>query len=174
VDKKARIYLSLLDDGFLSLAPDWYRHKAKTYITVVTDLARLLYARQCLQNGFDRIVWVDADIVIFSPSLFTIAPEITCGYCREVRVSKDPSGVIVPEIKVNNAVCVFARASFAELNQYINDCYSIVRTAPAIRSGLEVGTRFLTKQHASEAVISKVGFIRPANFGGDFARMKIC
>ena len=160
--RKSGFAYRCLDDGFLALAPDWYRDKARTHITVVTDLARLLQARQCLLNGFDRAIWVDADVLIFSPSLLTIDLNIACGYCREVFISKNSAGVIIPEIRVNNAVCVFAREGFMELEQYINDCYSIVQNVPEIRNGLEVGTSFLTQTHNSQAVIMNVGLLSPA------------
>jgi hypothetical protein len=145
----------------MALVPDWYRNKAKDHITVITDVARLLYARQCLHSGFDRAIWVDADVVVFSPSLLTVAPEIDCGYCREIWISKEPSGIVIPETRVNNAVCVFTRSGSSELDQYINDCYAIVGTAAAIENGLIVGTSFLTRAHASRAAISNVGLISP-------------
>ena len=32
---------------------------------VITDLCRLLQARHFLENGYERVIWLDADILIF-------------------------------------------------------------------------------------------------------------
>jgi hypothetical protein len=151
----------LIDDAFLALAPDWYRAKTNEYITLVTDLARLVYARQCLLDGFNRAIWVDADVIVFCPSSLRVDPNLSCGYCREVWVDREESGAVVPDPKVNNAVCQFTNEAIEHLESYIDHCYSTIRELPEIRDGLEVGTRYLSATHSSKALILNVGLINP-------------
>ena len=75
-------------DEFLELPPAWYRRKSAQHITVVADLARLLLMRQCFLEGFDRTIWIDADVVVFNPDLLSIDPELSFGYSREVWVEQ--------------------------------------------------------------------------------------
>lgn len=151
----------LIDDSFLALAPDWYRAKTSEYITLTTDLARLVYARQCLLDGFDRAIWVDADVLVFCPSSLTLDPNLSCGYCREIWVDKEESGAVVPDPKVNNAVCLFTNEAIAHLDSYIDYCYSTIQGLSEIRDGLEVGTRYLSAVHSAKALILNVGLINP-------------
>jgi hypothetical protein len=55
------------DDGFFEYAPQWFRDKAQHGICPVTDLARLVVARELLAQGYERTVWVDADLLVFAP-----------------------------------------------------------------------------------------------------------
>lgn len=55
------------DDSLFDYAPDWFRKKADHHPCPVTDLARLVVARQLLTEGYDRTVWMDADMLIFDP-----------------------------------------------------------------------------------------------------------
>jgi len=62
-------------DEMLDLAPDWYRDKASTVargICLVADLGRLVLAREYLRRGVGRVIWVDADVVVFDPGAFDL------------------------------------------------------------------------------------------------------
>lgn len=153
-------------DEFLELPPAWYREKAAQHITVVTDLARLLLVRQCFTEGFDRVIWIDADMVIFSPGLLSIDPELSFGYCREVWVERiDPDRVDISP-KINNAACLFRNnaPARAHLNEYMNACLSIVANVPRIEDHTEVGTRYLTSMHSQSplAILTGFGLLSPA------------
>ncbi|MFK7828587.1 MAG: hypothetical protein AB8B57_02300 [Congregibacter sp.] len=45
--------------------PPMLREKLREQPVVATDLARLLWIRECLQTGYDRAIWCDADLLIF-------------------------------------------------------------------------------------------------------------
>ena len=55
----------MFHDEALDLVPDWFRRKAEGRLPVVSDLARLLLARDLLATGYRRVVWVDADVLLF-------------------------------------------------------------------------------------------------------------
>ncbi|MBZ5524488.1 MAG: hypothetical protein LAP21_19795 [Acidobacteriia bacterium] len=145
-------------DEFLQLAPDWYRRKARNFITVAADLARLLFARECLNEGFDRVIWVDADMVVFRPGLLRVDVDAPYAYCREVWIETHGDGRFEPQLKVNNAACAFRGDSRAHLEEYIESCISIVRELPRVRDHTEVGTRFLTALHRQKPLPILPGF----------------
>lgn len=145
-------------DEFLQLAPDWYRRKARKFITVATDLARLVLARQCLKEGFDRVVWIDADIVVFRPELLRVDLDAPYAYCREVWIESHGASHAEPHLKVNNAACAFRSDSLAHLDEYIDSCISIVRELPRVHDHTEVGTRFLTALHRRRPLPILPGF----------------
>jgi len=124
-------------------------------------LARLELAKQCLLEGFERCIWIDADVVIFLPSLLNIDPHLPFGFCREVWLGRDGLGRLICDERVNNSVCVFRQDSIEWLENYIANCNSIVKQLPILRDNLEVGTRYLTNLHRLQRLplIDHVGLI---------------
>jgi hypothetical protein len=43
-------------------------------VHLVSDLARLTLARDYLAQGYDRALWVDADVVVFDPDALALDP----------------------------------------------------------------------------------------------------
>lgn len=152
-------------DEFFDLVPDWYRQKARQRITVVTDLARLLLARRCLEEGFDRVVWIDADLAIFDPRGLNLNPGLSYGYSREVWVEKDRSGRFSATLKINNSACLFRNDSVARthLDEYIGACTSIMAGLTRVRDHTEVGTKWLTSQDRQHPlpILRGLGLINP-------------
>ena len=54
-----------MGDKLLSMVPSWYADKAGDKIPVVTDLARLLWIEENLQEA-DVAVWLDADVFMWT------------------------------------------------------------------------------------------------------------
>lgn len=162
---KSNFTYRFMGDGFLDLVPDWYRRIACEHITVVADLARLLLARQCLEEGFDRVVWIDADLAVFNPRGLCLDPSLSYGYCREVWVERDRSSRISAFLKVNNSACSFRNDHDARthLDDYIAACTSIVAGLTHLRDHTEVGTKFLTSQHQQRSlpILRGFGLISP-------------
>jgi hypothetical protein len=128
------------DDHLFDFCPTWYREKSGGSILLMSDLARLGAARELLAEGFDRTIWIDADLVVFDPT-FRVDIYEPFAFCRELWVQlKDRVLNCWP--RVNNAVCTFARGN-TFLDFYIDACQSIVRAASEANS-LAVGTTFLT------------------------------
>jgi hypothetical protein len=135
-----------MGDDLLGLVPDWFRQKAGKHITVVTDLGRLLFANQCLQEGFARALWIDADVLIFKPGSLQIDPDLSYAYSREAWIWKDGQGVINASLKVNNSACLFRNDILgrANLEEYIAACLSIMQASASVRDHTLVGTKYLT------------------------------
>jgi len=155
----------IIGDEFLDLVPDWYRRKSRQRITVVADLARLLLARRCLGEGFDRVVWIDADVAIFNPRGLRLDPDLSYAYSREVWVEKDRSGQFDATLKINNSACLFCNDHVARthLEEYIAACTSIMAGLTRIRDHTEVGTKWLTSQDRQRPlpILRGFGLINP-------------
>src|SRR5687768_12761993 len=96
-----------IDDRFFESCPAWYREKVRDNVLLMSDLARIVLARELHREGFDRTVWVDADILIFAPDAFDVHAgdaDQPYAFCDELWVSFE-QGKFVGRRKVNNAVC---------------------------------------------------------------------
>ena len=60
------------DEALFDRLPAWFRKRVSHRILPMSDLARLLLARELLDEGFDRVVWVDADVLIFDIKQFSV------------------------------------------------------------------------------------------------------
>ena len=133
-----------IDDRFFEYVPSWYKDKVNGQFLLVSDLARLELSKEFLSNGYDRTIWVDADVLIFDPYKFTINISEDYAFCREVWVTPVAKLFLKFVYSVNNAVSVFVKNnSFLEF--YIQACQSIVKNKQGKISPVEVGTLFLTQ-----------------------------
>jgi len=150
-----------LDDRLFTYAPAWYRQKVANHILLVSDLARLLVARELLAQDCERAIWIDADVLIFNPERFVIDVTQDFAFCHEVWVARQPDGSLLGSNNVNNAVSVFVRGS-TFLDFYIDACQTIVRAQPTVGK-LDVGTRFLTglKQVLPFTLLTNVALLNP-------------
>ena len=137
----------LIGDEIFDLGPDWFRARLAGRKLPLTDLGRLLLARRFLDEGFDRAIWVDADVLIFQPEGF----DVDCGeagyvLCSEVwwkSVALARVGtVITPSYRFNNCVMGFARGN-ALLPFYIDSALRIARHATDLHDW-SLGPAFLT------------------------------
>ena len=54
----------LKGDEFFLFAPDWVHRRCTGNIYAVTDICRLQWMHDCLQAGYERAIWVDADVLV--------------------------------------------------------------------------------------------------------------
>lgn len=137
------------EDNFWDYVPDWYADKVQGKINVVADLARLELARKFLRQGYDRAIWMDADIVVFDRDRLTIDPTEDYLVCREVWLDTADDinlgeGEIFCSKKVTNSLVMFAKNNNF-LDFYLDACKSIVKKNTGRLSKLCVSTKFLTK-----------------------------
>ena len=151
-----------IGDEIFDLAPGWYREKAKNRIPVITDLGRLLLARNFLGNGFERTIWLDADVLVFDPDKLEIDVVEQFAFGREVWVQKDGKGRLKAYRNVHNALCVFT-AGNSFLDFYIHACQSIIRRMDGEMVPQIVGPKLLTSLHNTVgfALIDEVGMVSP-------------
>lgn len=160
-EQKGFIY-RFIDNRISEHVPDWYLSKLQGNMLPVFDLARLELAKLFLDEGYDRTIWVDADIVVFDSDNFDIDVKEEFAFCLEVWLYKNRIGRPVCIKKVNNAVTVFTRNNHM-LEFYIYACKSLVRNKNII-SKTEVGTKFLTELYRNMhfQLLNNIGIFSPA------------
>lgn len=146
------------DDELFAFAPDWYRERARHDVLLVSDLARLLVARRLLADGYERTVWIDADVLVFAPDAFRIATSENDQYtfCRETWLGVNGVDFSISH-GVNNAVSVFVRGNSAL--EFLIDCaLRIVRASPDVHP-----------QHVSTGFLSALAKVMPLPLRDDVA-----
>ena len=151
-----------LDDRFFDVLPAWYRERVGANKLVLANLARLLVARRALAEGYDRAIWLDADVVVFAPDAFVVAPEAGFALSRETWVERRGAG-LVAEFKVNNAVCAFDRGN-AFLDYAIHAHEALVRDRPERVFRFGTSTALLTTLHMASPLplLHSVAVLSPA------------
>ena len=97
-------------DGFLERVPAELRARAHGRTQVVADLARLDWIAELLADGWDRVIWLDADVLVFAPERLTAALALPpSGYLfgREVWVQPDARGNPKTRRNLHNALLAF-------------------------------------------------------------------
>ncbi|MBV1870242.1 MAG: hypothetical protein KUG76_04975 [Gammaproteobacteria bacterium] len=110
-----------LNDAFFDILPTWVIEKTQSQIVIATDLARLRWIQRYLNAGYDCVVWMDADFLIFSAHTFDIealrqAPE---GYALGREIWIQPKDLDNPRPtqfkaykKVHNAFLQFQKGNY--------------------------------------------------------------
>ena len=167
-----------VDDRFFDYAPDWVRRHCGRQLLPVTDVARMRLIRERLQHGWQRVIWVDADVLVFAPQHFVIDPAASYALCHELWLRVNAAGGIESEEKVNNAVMVLTRDQ-PMLDFWIFAVEEILRAHSAEEIGpLTASTQFFTDlaRIMPLRVLHNVGLLSPpvvrdvAAGGGAIAR----
>lgn len=130
------------DDSFFNYAPEWYRQKVNHQICPVTDLARLIVAKNFLSEGYERTIWIDADVLIFAPSKLIIDVKTDFAMCYEIWIYKETNGRWASFNRINNSIAVFTRNSI-HLDFFIDACLRIAHQKSSVGK-LDVGTAFFS------------------------------
>lgn len=135
---------AFIDERIYDYVPDWYIKKTKNNILPISDLARLEIAKEYLNKGYDRTIWIDTDVIIFDTDKFNIEVEEEFAFCKEIGIGKRPNGKVMSSQAVTNSVCVFTKNN-SMLDFYIYSCKSLVKNKKGDIHKCDVGTTFLTK-----------------------------
>ena len=141
-DHEYRFY----DDDIFDLLPPWYREAVSGRMLPMSDLARLKAARRLLAEGIDRVIWIDADVIVFDAHSLFIDTYDGFAVCPEIWIRKH-WGAPVSERRFNNAVLVFDRDN-AFLDFYIYATEARVRAGTSTLTDWAVGPEFLTPLNA--------------------------
>ncbi|MDP6952040.1 MAG: hypothetical protein QGF53_04695, partial [Alphaproteobacteria bacterium] len=117
-----------LGDELFDRVPDWFRERVAGDRLPMSDLARLVVARELLDEGWETVVWLDADVLVFDPENFRISLDDGYAFSREVWLRRGGADKLLATEGLHNAVCAFARGN-AFLEFYIHACEAIVRGA---------------------------------------------
>jgi hypothetical protein len=138
---------SLAGDGFYDLCGPEYLARGRKNPQGITNLARLVATRQQLDAGYQRVIWMDADMFVFDPAnlVFDFPAEfLTTGYAfgREVWLTRDPAGAIHVTPPFPHNAATFFTQSAVDLDVLI----TLIRHIDAGRqivSNYQVGVRLL-------------------------------
>lgn len=81
-----------IGDEIFDLVPGWFVDKAAGRVSIGTDLGRLRLARNFIDQGYGRTVWLDAAALVFDPAGFNIAVTEGCAFGREVWIQQNDRG----------------------------------------------------------------------------------
>ena len=109
---------------------------------VAADLARLYWLAQVLEEGYQRVIWCDADVLVFRP--FS-PPAADHGFGREVWVQAQ-RGRLRSYRKIHNAWLMF-NAGSAVLPFYLDRAEALLRRAALPVVPQLVGPKLLTALH---------------------------
>ena len=136
----------LLGDELFDYNPTWFQQKIGDRKPILSDLARLLYIKEALDN-FERVLWLDIDVLIFAPSQFLIAPTPYL-FGEERWIQPHKKGWKIYK-NACNAFCQFERGN-PFLDFYIDTILRIIKRAdPNYIAPQMIGPKLLSALHSA-------------------------
>lgn len=136
-------YQFLGDELFQFLRPE-VLEKTRNRILIGTDIARLQWLQHLLTQGYERVVWLDADVLIFAPDALQL-PVQSFAVGRETWVQAGSKGPVVHR-KVHNAF-LQASAEDSALPFYLQSAERLVLANTGGMPDQFVGPKLLTALH---------------------------
>ena len=132
----------LVGDEFFDVVPKGLNVDGKENLYPRVDLARLAYIRKLHQEkDYDRIVWLDADVLIFDPENFHI-PAYSA-FCHEQMLWVVNNKPQLPAAGVNNAVIVSVKGDSLVDDVYQRCCNIITQKLLSQRTRCMLGPEML-------------------------------
>jgi len=121
------------------------RRQIGAQTVIATDLARLGWLQAGLAEGYDCVVWCDADFLVFDADRFRLPGE---GFAlgREVWIERAAGGRPRVRVKVHNALLMFRRGN-AFLDFYADAASRLVRRNRGRMPPQYIGPKLLTALH---------------------------
>jgi len=164
----------LIGDELFDYVSDSILRKTKSQLVIATDLARLKAIKSYLAEGYDIVVWCDADFVIFNPNEFKLPDEnYVVGREIWIQYANDNPKKLTAYVKVHNAFMMYREGnSFLEF--YVDTAERLLISNKGSMSPQFIGPKLLTAIHniAQCPVIETAGMLSPlvvkdiANDGG--------
>ncbi len=164
-------YQFIGDELFAYLKRDFYEQLSSRTV-IATDIARLKAIQDFLAEGYSRVVWADADFLVFNPEQLTL-PEENYGLGREIWIQTDNNlnnsnkNKLKAYTQVHNAFMVFHRNN-AFLDFYIDRSENLLKQVIANNSLQSVppqfiGPKLLTALHNATQlpIIESAGMFSP-------------
>lgn len=149
-----------MHDDLFDHIPAWVREKVAPQTVIATDLARLRLMQNVLQEGYDRAVWLDADVLVFAPGQLPL-PDGPHAVGREVWVQGSP-GDLKAYRKVHNAFLMTSRED-SFLPFYADAAESMLTRAKPPLVPQFIGPKFLTALHNMTGLFveERIGMLSP-------------
>lgn len=162
-------------DHLFDLVPETIRTKFAQQRPLLADIARLQWARQVFDQEpeVERILWLDADVLMFAPEHLVIPSDPDFAVGRQVWVQPDAADKLRVFRQVHNAVLAIQRTS-PTLDFLIKTMTKLAERHKGPAAPQLLGPKLLTALHniVGFAVIEGVGMASPrvladiANGGG--------
>ncbi|MBC7603424.1 MAG: hypothetical protein H7255_12300 [Ramlibacter sp.] len=143
----------------------------------MADYARLAVARELLARGYERTVWLDADLLVFAPDNLTVDVTDSFSYCYEVWLGRDKQGLLKAMTHVNNAITVFVKGNKGKtyLDFFIDAAERTAFSLDVVPK-IAISTQFLTRlrQALPFHLLMNVGLFSPlvlADLAGGTSRV---
>ncbi len=137
-------YRYLGDEIFTPLGSDLL-DRIGTQRVIASDLARLIGLQQGLADGYDCVVWCDADFLIFDPARFVL-PLAGFALGREVWIQPGQGQRPRAFVKVHNAFLMF-RSGDSFLDFYRDTAERLLRLNQGSMPPQFIGPKLLTALH---------------------------
>jgi hypothetical protein len=134
-----------LGDEIFALLDRELLDKTRAQPVIASDLARLISLQQGLAEGYDCVVWCDADFLIFDPDGFVL-PECEYALGREIWVQHDAKQRLRSFAKVHNALLMFRRGN-SFLDFYRASAERLLRLNQGRMAPQFIGPKWLTAVH---------------------------
>lgn len=150
-----------IGDALFDYVPAVLLEKTQGQPVIATDLARLQVLREALQRGYETVVWMDADFLVFNPSAFALPVE-SCALGREVWVQNDEHGKLRAHKKVHNAFLMFRQGN-SFLDFYAETAERLLAENRGTIPPQFIGPKLLTALHnvAGLPVLETAGMFSP-------------
>lgn len=148
-------------DELFDCLPASIAEKPQVQTVIATDLARLLTLQDALNRGYETVVWMDADFLIFDPSRFSL-PDRPYAVGREVWVQHDRHGRLKSYKKIHNAFLMFLQGN-SFLDFYADTAERLLRLNNGTVPPQFIGPKLLTALHnvARLPVLESAGMLSP-------------
>ncbi|WIO74330.1 hypothetical protein QP938_00050 [Porticoccaceae bacterium LTM1] len=151
-----------MGDEFFDVVPAALLEKTAHLKVIATDLARLKWLQHFLVQGYDRVLWCDADFLVFNPAMFQL-PNLPYALGREVWVQqKADSGALKAYKKVHNAFLMFQQGN-AFLDFYADSAERLLAETTGPMPPQFIGPKLLTAIHnvVQCPVLENAGMLSP-------------
>ena len=152
-----------IDDELFNYVSELILNKTRAQRVIATDLARLKALKYYLDEGYEAVVWCDADFLIFSPEKFHL-PDEKYAVGREVWIqfTNGNSKKLTAHIKVHNAFMMFKKGN-SFLDFYIDTAERLLLSNNGSMPPQFIGPKLLTAIHnvAQCPVLESAGMLSP-------------
>ncbi len=150
-----------LNDELFDAVQDDILEKVTQQKVIAADLARLKVLQQALCEGYETVVWLDADFLIFDPVGFAL-PDGPYAVGREVWVQQDKQGRRKVYKKVHNAFLMFRQGN-GFLDFYVETAERLLRQNQGGMPPQFIGPKLLTALHniCQLPVMESAGMLSP-------------
>jgi len=150
-----------IGDQIFDLVAQDLLEKAGPQTVIATDLARLRALQQGLSEGFDRVIWCDADFLVFKPRDFVL-PAADFAFGREIWVQQDEKDRLRAYAKLHNASMMFCQGNPC-LEFYLDTAQRLLRLNQGGIPPQFIGPKLLTALHniARFPVMETAGMLSP-------------